>query len=199
MTTTRVLTWLSRAFYALTGVLVVLAVVYVANHSQPTATRTTTGAHVLAMSASDLHATAIFFAAIMGSALVGTAIRTLATALSWPRALVNIAGLGGFGMLFTGVAFAGTGGSGQGFAVAFAVCGMLIVIASKVAAFVAFGAKDALARVERGIAALNDTVASRETTPTPTQSVPYAPSGTSFLPEPTGPGAPAPSPPGPGT
>jgi hypothetical protein len=199
MTTTRVLTWLSRAFYALTGVLAVIGGVYVAHHSQPTATRTTTGAHVFAMSASDLHATAIFFAAIMGSALVGTAIRTLATALSWPRALVNIAGLGGFGMLFTGVAFAGTGGSGQGFAVAFAVCGMLIVIASKVAAFVAFGAKDALARVEQGIVGFNDLVASREIPPIPTPLAPYAPSGMTFLPEPTGPGAPAPSPPGPGT
>jgi hypothetical protein len=40
MTTTRVLTWLSRAFYALAGLLVVLAVVYVVNHSQPTTTAT---------------------------------------------------------------------------------------------------------------------------------------------------------------
>jgi hypothetical protein len=151
------------------------------------------------MSTGDMHVTAIFFATIMWSGVAGLALRTLTTARSWPRALLSIARLVGFGLLFTGVAFAGTGGSGQGFAVAFAVCGMLIVIASKVAAFVAFGAKDALARVERGIAGLNDTVASRETTPTPTQSVPYAPSGTSFLPEPTGPGAPAPSPPGPGT
>jgi hypothetical protein len=155
MMTTRVLTWLSRAFYALAGLLVVLAVVYVATHSQPTTT-TSSREYARAMSAGDIHVTMIYFSTIVWSGLVGSALRTLVTAQSWPRALVNIAGLVGFGLAFAAPMFAVGSESGLGTAFAFFAAGFVLIVVSIIVGSKVIGAEEGAASVDNDIARMKD-------------------------------------------
>jgi hypothetical protein len=155
MTATRALTWLSRAFYALAGLLVLLAVVYVATHSQPTTT-TSSREYARTMSAGDMHVTMIFFSTIVWSGLVGSALRTLVTAQSWPRALVNIAGLVGFGLAFAAPMFAVGSESGLGTALAFFAAGFLLIVVSSIVGSKVIGAEEAAASVDNDIARVKD-------------------------------------------
>jgi len=179
----RVLTWVSRVLFAVGLVLFAGLFVYLIARSG-SGEGTTSGGTVTNVSSGEMRVAVIIFAAIAWSFLAGSALRTLSQSMSWPRALLSIAELVGFGVVFAAPIYAVSGRDGMAGALACFLSGFAVIIASKVVAFVAFGAKDALARVERGIAGFNSVVASHETPPTVGGSAPYAPSGMSFVPEP---------------
>ena len=153
MNVARALTWASRAFFGLGLVLFASLFVYMATRVGSGAS-TSSGETVSNVSAGDMRTAAMIFTAIAWSFLCGAALRTLVQSTSWPRALLSIAELIGFGVIFVAPIYAISGSDGMAGALACFLTGFAVVVVSRIAGFVAFGAKEAAASAGNELARL---------------------------------------------
>jgi hypothetical protein len=158
MTATRALTWVSRALFGMGGALFVAESVYMVTRLGSTEVLAD-GETASSMSSGEAHVAALLFAAVAWSLLSGAAVRVLARAKTWPRALLSISELVGFGLFFVAPLFAVKGGEEMRAAFAFVIAGFLVIIVSRIVSFAVFGAKEAAERLQWGIRQARGTVA----------------------------------------
>ncbi|NYI40109.1 hypothetical protein [Demequina lutea] len=155
MNATRALVWASRVLFGLGLVLFAGLFIYMATQSG-SGDVTTSGGTVTNVSSGEMKAAVIIFAAIAWSFLAGSGLRTLSQSTSWPRALLSIAELVGFGVIFAAPIYAVSGRDGMAGALACFLSGFAVIIVSKLVAFTSFGAKEAAASVGSEIARAKD-------------------------------------------
>lgn len=189
MSAESVLTWASRALFAVAIVLFVSLFIVMAAGSENQGVDAN-GHTVNLATEGEMRRLVLIFASTAWCGLAGGALRTLAEAASWPRALLEIAPLVGFGMFFAAPLAALAGGSGSPDLFAAAVlfiCGFLVIIVAGTVKTALFGKGGAAVRVQRASGHGRGSIADARVEPYPPPPPPYpgfvAPAGPTFTPE----------------